>query len=1428
MKKPLFLIFLFFEAICGYGQTVFDQPLVLPEDGQTSYVVGDGQNVDIIAPESITLKAGVHIQAGAVFRARVNARDEPPSSLTDTEFNFNKNWTLQRSYTYDAEGERVEVSSAKIFFNDKGEVLQSQSKAYTHGRVMARQSIRDYYGRSVIQTLSAPINPGGFSYKADFTKLKDADRNLNYTDLDVLAGYDASQDVYTRLNTQLSLPLLDSDQDGTLGKYYSANDTHESHTPESSFPYSRTEFYSHGSGEAMRAAMPGEELQLGSGHESYSKGFPVGEAELKEYVRIRNEYVFPENPIGSLEGEAVAQVNREANGEEFMSISDAEGKVLAAFVMQQSDIQYDENKTFHVGQRVYWGNRTGPHSPGYKSLPIKIKGSGIIQVINMDNGDLYYEGPAGEFEPPAIDTDYLNFQVRSLEPFEWYLYFGGGEGFTLQTTQESDYSSSYDFYVPFDNTTISITDKGGYFYDILNLTENTKVASNSIGDQLLTLSKGFYRFQHQDNFLPCHDADGAPSDCIPFYQDYTKAYNGSYEINYHFPTTEASYNYYDARGRLHFAITPNGVKQLREGTAFSRIDKTSYEYSAKGELLSVSEPDAGITEYMYRRDGSLRFSQNAEQRLTGHFSYTNYNALGQPVESGEFNPEGTSLNFGSSALEAPAVMEATGLQGGLSGGARSDWVRTYYNLQDEACPRTQQWVRGAVSYSENEHSKTWYSYDYEGKVSWMVQHIKGLSKDITLDYTYDNSGSVTAVAYQKDLASEAFFHTYEYDADLRLYKVSAGRSLASQELQATYHYYLHGPLKRVALADKLQGIDYVYTIQGWLKAINHPENSTDPGMDGNGNGFAPDIFGMTLEYFSGDYARTGTNIASVGVGQPNFNGNISAMHWSTKQPASALGAKEKVGYQFKYDRKGQLTEGQWGTPDFATQGFTSAGKQNKLSGLSYDANGNIVALKRYDADAGLKHDFSYNYQYEEEGTAIKTNQLSNVEGYRNYHYDALGQLREEDAIEAREDKFIRYNVSGKVVGVYTAATYNESTQQWSYNDANLKISYTYDDRGFRLLKKNHENNIETWYVRDASGQLLSLYTKVGGTLQQKEIPLYGASHLGTYDAQSSYSTYELKDHLGNVRATISRQKLGSGLADVKRYADYYPFGSILRSAGAGYRYGYQGEFAEDDTEETGWNSFELRQYDPVVGRWTSVDPERQFFSPYIGMGNNPTNGVDSDGGRVWFPTKAQADRVANNLNAYFKHKYGIENAVSVKAMATKHWGPKTFIEFLFGIPRDPADHPTVTGHFIVFNEQAEIPELDEMKNYLLMNFKAILNSKRNVRGELVNPEEPVKDNPFATVGKAKGVTDSFFEFRIPNNLPNYSGIQDFTIASQTLHELLWHISHAGNEWSKVGYSSDQLYQLLNAPQTGDPHLNSINPSQHIPRYPAPNNAKTSH
>jgi RHS repeat-associated protein len=62
-----------------------------------------------------------------------------------------------------------------------------------------------------------------------------------------------------------------------------------------------------------------------------------------------------------------------------------------------------------------------------------------------------------------------------------------------------------------------------------------------------------------------------------------------------------------------------------------------------------------------------------------------------------------------------------------------------------------------------------------------------------------------------------------------------------------------------------------------------------------------------------------------------------------------------------------------------------------------------------------------------------------------------------------------------------------------------------------------------------------------------------------------------------------------------------------------YGRGYQGQNTTQDAE-SGYTAFDLRMYDSRYGRWMATDPYRQYSSPYAGMGNNPINGIDSDGG----------------------------------------------------------------------------------------------------------------------------------------------------------------------------------------------------------------------
>jgi RHS repeat-associated protein len=126
-------------------------------------------------------------------------------------------------------------------------------------------------------------------------------------------------------------------------------------------------------------------------------------------------------------------------------------------------------------------------------------------------------------------------------------------------------------------------------------------------------------------------------------------------------------------------------------------------------------------------------------------------------------------------------------------------------------------------------------------------------------------------------------------------------------------------------------------------------------------------------------------------------------------------------------------------------------------------------------------------------------------------------------------------------------------------------------------------------------------------------------------------TWKNQQNDNTPKVWIDEVKVERSSLEVLTWADwaalrYYPYGLVMREGACdSYRYQYQGETAgrhsAEKDKETGWNHraafrFELREYDPVTGRWLSTDPYGEFWSPYVGMGNDPVNNTDPDGGET--------------------------------------------------------------------------------------------------------------------------------------------------------------------------------------------------------------------
>ncbi|WP_264566853.1 RHS repeat-associated core domain-containing protein [Flavobacterium sp. N3904] len=633
--------------------------------------------------------------------------------------------------------------------------------------------------------------------------------------------------------------------------------------------------------------------------------------------------------------------------------------------------------------------------------------------------------------------------------------------------------------------------------------------------------------------------------------------------------------YYDQAGNLIQTVPPEGVHRLtpnsnttintvraknREKEDLTLVDgvavvpantlQTQYRYNSLNQLVWQKTPDGGETQFAYDALGRIVTSQNAKQKAGTQFSYTRYDELGRITEAGQIKATtAVSINdngrlvYGNvvpvpvNAKEVPVDAIADKFPYNIG----KDTQQVTKTLYDTPLANTTSWFTSygsdnnqkrvtAVMYFSAMTSKTLlsaydnailYDYDVHGNVKELLHHTNN-SKDLNtinqqlkkVVYDYDLiSGNVNKVTYQP-AKTDQFIHRYEYDADNRINQVYTSKDNIIWEKEANYLYYDHGPLARVEIGDKkVQGLDYIYTLQGWLKGVNSEQLNTayDAGKDGLN--VAKDAFGFALNYYTGDYRSriTGSNTANVfslskeGKNEGNanlYNGNIKEMVTSlldvTQMPVPTQFNR------YSYDQLNRI-KGMSSLSFNSASGIT-AGKDSYGSSYSYDRNGNLVNLTR----SGLNDKFAispmddlkYTYAKDAKGQ-ITNNKLVSVndiltnsgdfandlEGINNYTYDQIGQL----AKDSKEDLNINWRVDGKVSSVIK---YKGKANQTT-------ISFEYDGLGNRTAKKvvTPTNTKITYYERDAQGNVLSTYemeTPLGQSpvyyLVEQEI--YGSSRLG--------------------------------------------------------------------------------------------------------------------------------------------------------------------------------------------------------------------------------------------------------------------------------------------------------------------------------------------
>lgn len=666
------------------------------------------------------------------------------------------------------------------------------------------------------------------------------------------------------------------------------------------------------------------------------------------------------------------------------------------------------------------------------------------------------------------------------------------------------------------------------------------------------------------------------------------------ELNYTITPKDYHFTlyYYDQAGNLTQTVPPEGVNLLTNTEITTNTEirpehtmKTRYAYNTLGELVWQSTPDGGVSEFWYDELGRIRLSQNGKQKVKGKYTYTKYDELGRSVEVGQLERalDGQPLAIAKGA----AVLNELDFPSMQTYVLDERTITHYDNLEKlpylggKELPEDEVFkaenLRGRVAWTEVQNSKYAlrrdandpnsplvpnayvYSYDIHGNVVQILQ--ASLSNRIT-DYDFDLiSGNVNHVDFHSEKDESRFIHRYAYDADNRLISVETSSDGYIWFEDAEYFYYAHGPLARVELGEyKVQGVDYYYNLQGWIKGVNASgkDETVDPGHDGDISNarhrfVSQDAFAYNLGYYDGDYKPIGgssinpdatsnwqafakqdvdgnelsllkhTGTHKYGL----YNGNIALMATDLKY----FGDDGIQMMAYEYDQLNRIRQAK----SFKqSNGTWSDLSNNFTTRYDYDGNGNLMHLDRYNGTGTLMDQLSYHYQNrkvkDKNGVEVneRINRLNQVydwgkdatspdydfttRAYSAYTAPTVGSgnISEKDFISQGEGNY-EYDEIGNLIkdrseGVLEIEWTIQGKVKRVLKDDRSEVTYQYDATGNRLLKrvrKPDQQDALTFYFRDASGNVMETYKshhnkKEGKDYLEQEYAIYGSGRIGMY------------------------------------------------------------------------------------------------------------------------------------------------------------------------------------------------------------------------------------------------------------------------------------------------------------------------------------------
>ena len=629
-----------------------------------------------------------------------------------------------------------------------------------------------------------------------------------------------------------------------------------------------------------------------------------------------------------------------------------------------------------------------------------------------------------------------------------------------------------------------------------------------------------------------------------------------------------TYYVYDDYDNLCYVLPPAMDGNI--STASLNLYAYQYKYDRRNRCVWKKLPGADAVSYVYDLNDRLVFSQDGNQKSRGKWMFYLYDDLSRLVVQGECANTNTSTASARS-VACTRVNTATGLG---NSGYSSDFALT--------AP-----VVYLVNYYDN--------YDF--------RTLPGFNNSFfpanTLSAKGSLSGSVITV-----LGSETKLYSANYyDKKGRVTKTVSSNLLSGYETTTTIYTFTGKPasVKHVHMAagktTQMEIYTYTYDHAERLTKVEHSLNGVKVTLAANTYDELGRLSGKSLHGSASNklaYAYNIRNwIESISSGglfnislYYGYNGNVSRM------VCRCPGDNKTYGYNFAYDNLSRLTSAQSLIGGVITLGYAT--------NYSYDKNGNLLHLRRGGqtglSGTGIIDNLSFTLNgnqlksVNDDATATASNGFEFKDGAKlatEYMYDANGSLIK----DLNKGIEIQYNL----LNLPSQVKFSDgSTITYTYGADRVKLRTVHKIGGVTTTTDYCDNVI---YENGTAKQLLTEEGYV--SLSDKKYHYY------------------LKDHQGNNRVVTDQ----AGGMEEANY--YYPFGGVFLSNGNDVQaYKYNGK--ELDTKKgLNWYDYGAREYDVVLGRFTTMDPSSESYystSPYAYCGNNPVNRIDPTGAD-WYEDK---------------------------------------------------------------------------------------------------------------------------------------------------------------------------------------------------------------